>query len=72
MGPAGATGARSRSQAPPKPRSREGAAALVVDVGGPVSFVVETDDLRELAAGAQLVKVVADGRERYGWARPGG
>ncbi len=50
----------------------EGAAALVVDVGGPVSFVVETDDLRELAAGAQLVKVVADGRERYGWARPGG
>jgi hypothetical protein len=51
----------------------EGAAALVVDVAGPVSFVVETDDLRELAAGSELVRVEADGRDGrdgYGWARP--
>ena len=50
----------------------EGAAALVVDVAGPVTFVVETDDLRELAAGGRLVRVQGDGRERFGWARPGG
>jgi hypothetical protein len=50
----------------------EGAAALVVDVAGPVSFVVDSDDLRELAAGGELVRVQGDGRERYGWARPGG
>jgi SseB protein N-terminal domain len=50
----------------------EGATALVVDVAGPVTFVVETDDLRELAAGGRLVRVQGDGRERFGWARPGG
>jgi hypothetical protein len=50
----------------------EGAAALVVDVAGPVPFVVETNDLRELAAGRRLVRVEGEGRERYGWARPGG
>jgi hypothetical protein len=32
----------------------EGAAALLVDVAGPVPYVVETDDLRELAAGHLL------------------
>ena len=32
----------------------EGAAALLVDVAGPVAFVVETDDLAQLAAGNLL------------------
>jgi hypothetical protein len=45
----------------------EGADALVVDVAGPVTFVVEGDDLRELAGGAVLVRVDGDG---FGWARP--
>ena len=36
---------------PPARRCRTSAAALVVDVAGPVTFVVEGDDLRGLAAG---------------------
>jgi hypothetical protein len=35
----------------------DGAAALVVDVAGPVLFVVEDDALRSLAAGHRLVEV---------------
>ena len=42
------------------------AAALVLDVAGPVTFVVEGDDLVGLAAGWELVEV--DGRS--GWLRP--
>ena len=34
----------------------EGATALLVDVAGPVIFVVETDDLHEIAAGHQLTR----------------
>jgi hypothetical protein len=45
---------------------QDGAAALVVDVAGPVRFVVGAEDLRELAEGHVLVEVSG----RYGWARP--
>jgi len=44
----------------------DGAAALLVDVAGPVMFVVEADDLQELARGHRLVEV----NGRYGWATP--
>lgn len=62
---------------------QDGASAVVVDVAGPVLFVVEGDDLAELAAGSVLVRVSAvdgardgarDGAGHgagYGWARPG-
>ena len=43
------------------------AAAILVDVAGPVPFVIETDDLHELAAGHSLVEVSG----RYGWVTPG-
>jgi hypothetical protein len=49
---------------------REGAAALVIDVAGPVRFVVETDDLGELARGSRLVPVVGESGAGYGWAAP--
>ena len=49
---------------------QDGAEALVVDVAGPVMFVVETDDLRELAAGHTLVALEGVSG-RYGWVRPG-
>ncbi len=42
------------------------AAAMLVDVAGPVMFVVETDDLRELAQGSTLVEVSG----RFGWVTP--
>lgn len=42
---------------------QEGAAALVVDIAGPVSFVLERDDLRGLAARWRLVEV--DGRSAW-------
>ena len=45
---------------------QDGAAALVVDVAGPVLFVVEEDDLRELAAGHTLM----DLNGRFGWVTP--
>ena len=43
------------------------AAAILVDVAGPVPFVIETDDLHELAAGHSLVEVSG----RYGWVTRG-
>jgi type III secretion system (T3SS) SseB-like protein len=46
---------------------RDGAQALLVDVAGPVLFVVETEDLRELAQGHVLVPV----SDRYAWVTPG-
>ncbi len=46
---------------------QDGAAALLVDVAGPVLFVVEEDDLRALAAGHALVRVNGG----YGWVTPG-
>ena len=45
---------------------QDGAEAMLVDVAGPVRFVVETDDLRELAAGSTLVRVSGG----YGWVTP--
>lgn len=45
---------------------QDGAEALVVDVAGPTMFVVEGDDLVQLAEGATLVEVSG----RHGWARP--
>lgn len=45
---------------------QDGAAALLVDVAGPVMFVVEGEDLEALAAGYGLVEV----NGRYGWAGP--
>jgi hypothetical protein len=49
---------------------QDDAAALLVDVAGPVMFVVEADDLHALAAGHRLVRL-EDGR--WAWASsPGG
>jgi hypothetical protein len=42
------------------------AAAIVVDLAGPVTFVIDTGDLQELAAGHVLVEVSG----RHGWVRP--
>lgn len=44
---------------------QDGASALLVDVAGPVTFVVEDDDLRSLAEGHELLRV----DEGWGWAR---
>ena len=49
-----------------RPPVQDGAAALLVDVAGPVLFVVEGEDLEALAAGYDLVEV----NGRYGWAGP--
>lgn len=45
----------------------DGAEALLVDVAGPVMFVVQGDDLRALAEGFTLTGLAG----RYGWARSG-
>jgi len=45
---------------------QNGAAALLVDVAGPVTFVVETEDLRALADGFTLTDVGG----RAAWVRP--
>ena len=42
------------------------AVALLVDVGGPVLFVIEGEDLRSLAAGHRLLRL--DGR--WAWVQP--
>ncbi len=47
---------------------QDGAAALVVDVAGPVPFVVEGDDLRGLAEGWELARV----GDQTAWIRPAG
>ncbi|MFL6135372.1 MAG: SseB family protein [Nocardioidaceae bacterium] len=46
------------------------ASAVVVDVAGPVMFVVEGDDLRALAAGEVLMRLGDQVSDRYGWVRP--
>ena len=46
---------------------QDDAAAMLVDVAGPVRFVIETPDLRELAQGHTLARV----SDRFGWVRPG-
>ena len=52
---------------------QDGAEAMLVDVAGPVMFVVETDDLRALADGQVLVELTGPqgAVSGYGWARPG-
>ncbi len=47
---------------------QDGAAALLVDVAGPVMFVVEGEELSSLAAGHRLVRLPDD---RWGWTLPG-
>ena len=47
---------------------QDGAAAIVVDVAGPASFVVEGDDLEGLAQGWLLAGV----GDRSAWVAPGG
>ncbi len=55
---------------------QDGAAAIVVDVAGPVTYVVESDDLAELARGHALLPVApGPGQagavsDRYAWVRP--
>ena len=49
--PRGAAGAGAGAQRAAEAAVQDGAEAMLVDVAGPVLFVVETDDLRELAAG---------------------
>ncbi|MET9316311.1 SseB family protein [Kribbella sp. NPDC003505] len=43
---------------------QEGAAAIVLDIAGPAAGVIETDDVRRLAAGFQVVRLEDGG---YGW-----
>jgi hypothetical protein len=43
---------------------QEGAAAIVLDIAGPATGVIETDDVRRLAAGLQVVRLEDGG---YGW-----
>jgi hypothetical protein len=43
---------------------QEGVAAIVLDVAGPAPAVLETDDVRRLAAGLQVVRLDDGG---YGW-----
>ena len=44
----------------------DNATAMVIDVAGPVMFVVEEDDLRPLAQGYTLVQL----DDRFAWAKP--
>ena len=48
---------RSPPRSPPRSALQDGAEALVVDLAGPVRFVVEGDDLRGLAQGWTLARV---------------
>lgn len=47
---------------------QEGAAAIVLDVAGPAPAVIETDDVRRVAAGLQVVRLEDGG---YGWISTG-
>ena len=44
----------------------DNASAIVIDVAGPVTFVVAEDDLRSLARGYTLVQL----DDRFAWAKP--
>jgi hypothetical protein len=48
---------------------QEGAAAIVLDVAGPAPAVLETDDVRRLAAGLQVVRLEDGG---FAWVSAGG
>jgi hypothetical protein len=47
---------------------QEGAAAIMLDVAGPTPAVLETDDVRRLAAGLQVVRLEDGG---YAWMSAG-
>ncbi len=49
---------------------QDGAAAIVVDVAGPVMFVVDGAALLELAEGRLLVRLGEAVTDRYGWVTP--
>jgi hypothetical protein len=48
---------------------QDGAEALLVDLAGPASYVVDGDDLTRLAAGWRLV-AIGDGSAGHGWIGP--
>lgn len=48
---------------------QDGAEALLVDLAGPVTYVVDGDDLMRLAAGWRLV-AIGDGSGGHGWIGP--
>jgi hypothetical protein len=48
---------------------QDGAEALLVDLAGPASYVVDGDDLARLAAGWRLV-AIGDGSGSHGWIGP--
>jgi hypothetical protein len=48
---------------------QDGAEALLVDLAGPASYVVDGDDLARLAAGWRLV-ALGDGSGGHGWIGP--
>lgn len=48
---------------------QDGADALLVDVAGPVLFAIEGEELRALAEGLVLRRVVAGGQDGWGWTR---
>ncbi|HYO40764.1 MAG TPA: SseB family protein [Nocardioidaceae bacterium] len=49
---------------------QDGAAAIVVDVAGPVMFVVDGEAVRQLAEGRLLVRLGAAVSDRFGWVTP--
>ncbi|WP_457205768.1 SseB family protein, partial [Nocardioides sp. P5_C9_2] len=49
---------------------QEGAAALVVDIAGPATAVVEGDDLTRLAAGWRVVRLQGGQGGQLGWIGP--
>jgi SseB protein N-terminal domain len=49
---------------------QEGAAALVIDIAGPATAVVEGDDLTRLAAGWRVVGLQDGRRDQLGWIGP--
>jgi hypothetical protein len=59
----------ARSQLVATAAVQEGAAAIVIDVAGPAAGVIETDDVRRLAAGLQVIRL-EDGD--YAWIQPTG
>jgi hypothetical protein len=59
----------ARSQLVATAAVQEGAAAIVIDVAGPAAGVIETDDVRRLAAGLQVIRLEDGG---YAWIQPTG
>ena len=49
---------------------QDGAEALLVDLAGPATYVVDGDDLTRLAAGWRLVAVGDGARSGHGWIGP--